>query len=166
MNTKPKPYSLYSNQTFIIKLKRWFIQALTHKTFQPSDEVQPMRTDTRAFALWLGRRGEAYSCWWLRRHKGMIILDRNFRNGPHEIDIIARDGKVLVFVEVRTLSSDHLQLPSASISKTKRKNLHLAASAWRKDRGYRGLWRMDIIGIVWPIPEEEPSRVDHWVKSL
>jgi putative endonuclease len=152
------------NDNYSTSIQKWCIRVLTSSKFQPVENIQPDRSQARQFSAWLGRRGERYASWWIRRHQGMITIDRNFRHGSHELDIIARDGQVIVFVEVRTLSSDHLQLPSASITPEKKIRLHSAAAAWRKQRGYRGLWRMDIIGIVWPEPLGEPSRIDHWVK--
>ena len=52
--------------------------------------------------LRLGRRGESL-CAALLKHKGMVILARNFRTSYGELDIVARDGGTLVFVEVKTL---------------------------------------------------------------
>lgn len=166
MKRKPRQYSLHFNQGWQTRLKRRLIQALTPRHFPAPVELQPPRSETRAFALWLGRRGEAYARWWLKRHKGMIILDRNFRHGHHELDLIAKDGEVVVFVEVRTLTSDFLQSPSASISDSKKEFLHQAAAAWRKTKSYKGHWRMDIVGIVWPEPDKAPARVDHWEKNF
>lgn len=166
MRSNRREYDLHFNQDWQTRLKRRVIRALTPSKFPAPDELQPPREETRAFAAWLGRRGEAYARWWLRRQKGMVCLSRNYRHGHYEIDLIARDGKVIVFVEVRTLSSDYLQLPSASISTKKKTNLHQAAVAWRKQNRYKGPWRMDIIGIVWPEPDKAPARVDHWEKDF
>ena len=159
-------YDIHFNQGLKNRLKRRLVRALTPRHFTAPAEMQPPRSETRSFALWLGRRGEAYARWWLKRHKGMIILDRNFRHNHHELDLIAKDGEVVVFIEVRTLSSDHLQLPSASISETKKAHLHQAAAAWRKTNRHKGPWRMDIVGIVWPEPDKTPARVDHWEKCF
>lgn len=52
--------------------------------------------------LRLGRRGESLSCT-LLKNKGMVILARNFKTSYGELDIVARDGGSLVFVEVKTL---------------------------------------------------------------
>jgi len=166
MNRRRPAYDIHFNQDLTTRLKRRLIQFLTPRQFTAPPEMQPPREDARKFALWLGRRGEAYARWWLKRQKGMIILGRNFRQGPHEIDMIARDGETVVFIEVRTLTSDHLQLPSASISEAKKAHLHQAAAAWRKANRHKGPWRMDIIGIVWPEPEKAPARVDHWEKAF
>ena len=52
----------------------------------------------------LGRLGEDLACRELRRH-GYAILARRFRTRHGEIDIVARDGDVLVFVEVKARTS-------------------------------------------------------------
>lgn len=52
----------------------------------------------------LGRQGEELACRELRR-RGYVILARRFRTRHGEIDIVARDGEVLVFVEVKARSS-------------------------------------------------------------
>ena len=61
-----------------------------------------------------GIRGETFAYWYLRRH-GYIIVARNFMvPGMHgELDLVARDGDVLAFVEVK-LRAFELQPPSAS----------------------------------------------------
>ncbi len=48
-----------------------------------------------------GRRGEAIAAWWLRCH-GWRILDCRVKTRVGEVDLIARRGKVLAFVEVKT----------------------------------------------------------------
>lgn len=48
-----------------------------------------------------GRRGEGLAVWYLRL-KGYRILDRNVRTPRGEVDIVARKGRCLVFVEVKT----------------------------------------------------------------
>lgn len=154
------------NKTFRLNAERWFIRTTTSKQWPASPITAPSRNDMRLYAIWLGKRGESYACWWLRRHRGMKILETNYRHGHHEIDIIARDGLVTVFVEVRTLTDDYLQSPSASITPTKKTNLHKAAAGWRKERRHQNHWRYDIVGIVWPDPEKPPLKVDHWEKAI
>ena len=161
-----EPYDMHFNDGWRTNLERWIVRRLTPSRWPGHTEPRPDVSDKRAHANWLGRRGETYACWWLCRNKGFVILDRNYRNGPHELDIVARDGLVTVFVEVRTLSDDFLQRPSASITPQKRECLHKAAAAWRQARRHRGAWRMDIFGIVWPDPERLPARADHWAKCL
>src|SRR2546421_87475 len=50
----------------------------------------------------LGQEGERAAARFLRKYRGMRILMRNYRGPAGEIDLIARDGDVLVFVEVKT----------------------------------------------------------------
>ena len=67
------------------------------------DSIFTMKyTAKRKAHLKLGRRGEQL-CAALLKHKGMVILARNFRTSYGELDIVARDGGTLVFVEVKTL---------------------------------------------------------------
>jgi putative endonuclease len=159
-------YSLNHNNTLKLRLMRWLVRISTPAKWAGLNEPEPPQNDVRAHALWLGRMGEAYACWWLRRKKGIYVIERNYRNSHQEIDIIGRDGNVTVFVEVRTLKSDFLQSPSASIKKEKADNIRKAAGAWRLKNSHRGLWRIDIVGIVWPDPSCPPAKVDHWEKSI
>lgn len=50
----------------------------------------------------VGAMGERAAVDFLRREKGFAVLRRNWRHGRDEIDVIARDGPALVFVEVKT----------------------------------------------------------------
>lgn len=59
----------------------------------------------------LGCEGEGLAVTYLERHN-YKILQRNFRCRSGEIDIVARDGKTTVFVEVKTRKADSMGLPS------------------------------------------------------
>ncbi len=77
----------------------------------------------------LGRRGEALA----REHltaKGLTILDRNWRCSQGELDIVARDGHDLVFVEVKTRTGTGFGHPFAAITATKMARLRRLAAAW------------------------------------
>lgn len=69
-----------------------------------------------------GTAGEELACAWLREH-GFQILHRNWRHGRHEIDIVAREGRFLVVVEVKTRSSAHWGDPETAVGPAKRRNL-------------------------------------------
>ncbi len=63
----------------------------------------------------------------------MVTLDRNFRHGHHELDIIARDGRIIVFVEVRDAHERFFSSSAATITPKKReKNLHQAAKSMER----------------------------------
>lgn len=65
----------------------------------------------RAAAEKRGRRGETVACWWLRL-QGWSIVDRRVRTPRGEVDLVARRGKTLAFVEVKA-RSDKTQLDTA-----------------------------------------------------
>lgn len=65
--------------------------------------------------------------------RGFAILGRNVRLGPLEVDIVARQGNLVVVVEVRTRGPTSQQSAFESIGPTKRANLHRAVERlWRE----------------------------------
>lgn len=96
----------------------------------------------------LGRRAEALACRELRR-RGYQILARRFRTRAGEIDIVARDGPVLVFVEVKARRGGGFGSPLEALTWWKRRRL--AAMA----RWYLAAWggqpdvpcRFDVVGV-------------------
>ena len=67
----------------------------------------PCRMDQRQS---LGKRGEDLACAELEK-RGYVIVDRRFRTRCGELDIVARDGGVLVFVEVKARSGSNFGTP-------------------------------------------------------
>jgi putative endonuclease len=65
-----------------------------------------------------GDRGETVAAWYLRL-KGYRILERNFTTRMGEIDIVARKGHLIVFVEVRTRGPSALVDPFSSVDHVK-----------------------------------------------
>jgi len=76
-----------------------------------------------------GREAEDAVCAYLGE-RGMRIVERNFRVRGGEIDVIARDGDVLAFVEVRFREEDGHGLPEESVGPAKRRNIVTAARAY------------------------------------
>jgi putative endonuclease len=70
----------------------------------------------------VGNKGEELACQYLKK-QGYLILERNFRIRDGEIDIIAKDKNILVFVEVKTRYSHDFGLPIESITPWKIKFL-------------------------------------------
>jgi putative endonuclease len=77
----------------------------------------------------LGRRGEDLAAAHLAG-LGYEILGRNVRTRFGELDIVARDGATLVFVEVRSRRGDHLGSPEESVDARKREKLVSLAEAY------------------------------------
>jgi len=77
----------------------------------------------------LGKHGEDLACDELRR-RGYTILDRRFRTRCGELDIVARDGEVMVFVEVRARSSGNFGHAFESVTWQKRHRLRRMAASY------------------------------------
>ncbi|GAO29770.1 YraN family protein [Geofilum rubicundum] len=92
----------------------------------------------------LGKLGEQKAADFLEE-KGYQIVDRNWHFHHKEVDIIAFDGEVLVFVEVRTRSSSEWLHPRESIFPMKVRYLVLAADAYVRYRKMDNRIRFDII---------------------
>jgi putative endonuclease len=77
----------------------------------------------------LGGRGEAAAARLLAA-KRYRILDRNWRQGPLELDMVCEDGDEIVFVEVKTRTAGTLGSPADGMGPAKRRNLIRAARCW------------------------------------
>jgi putative endonuclease len=101
----------------------------------------------------LGDRGENRAAGFLRSAGYKIIL-RNFRCELGEIDIIARDGPSLVFVEVKTRSYDD-PTPEEQVNDFKQHQITKAAHLYLSRYGTpQPPARFDVIAIVWPNSSE------------
>lgn len=91
---------------------------------------------------------------------GMVVLDRNWRSRSGEIDLVLRDGQVLVFCEVKTRASAAYGSPCESVSATKLARLRRLAAEWMEERGLRcPEVRFDIVGICLSDPLDR--RIEH-----
>jgi putative endonuclease len=97
----------------------------------------------------LGRRGENVAARFLRNH-GFKIIQRNFSCSVGELDIIARQGKTLVFVEVKTRMEDD-PTPEAQVNADKQHQITKAARFYLARYGVpQPPARFDVVAIVWP----------------
>ena len=82
---------------------------------------------------------------------GYSIVDRNWRCPQGEIDLVARDGGELVFVEVKTRSSVAFGHPLEAITASKLARLRRLAAAWCEAHpGHHNHIRIDAVGIIAP----------------
>jgi putative endonuclease len=96
----------------------------------------------------LGARGEALAAATLVR-AGMRLLERNWRAGHREIDLIAEDGEVVVFVEVKTRSRRSFGGPLAAVTRRKQRHLTVAARLFLAQRGWSNrACRFDVVAVV------------------
>lgn len=111
----------------------------------------------------LGRHGELLAARHLEA-AGITILDRNWRCSQGEIDLVARDAGELVFVEVKTRSSEAFGHPLESITARKLARLRRLAAAWcaahpAENPGEHDRLRIDAIAVLAP-PGSVP-RIEH-----
>jgi len=97
----------------------------------------------------LGERGENVAARYLR-NKGYKIIIRNYRCELGEMDIIARDGKTLVFVEVKTRAYDD-PTPEEQVNLAKQQTLTKIAKLYLSRYGIpQPPARFDVVAVVWP----------------
>lgn len=97
----------------------------------------------------LGKWGEELAAQHLRE-QGYTILDRDWRLGHRDLDIVARtpDGTTVVFVEVKTRTSDVVSRPQDAVDACKVRSLGAAANAYVKEFQLWDELRFDLISII------------------
>ena len=106
-----------------------------------------------------GRRAEALAAWWLRA-KGYTILSRRVRLPVGEIDLIARKGDVIAFIEVKERAT--LEAALGAVTPAAWRRISRAAESWmaQRPRFHDCGWRYDLIAIA---PGYLPSHLrDAW----
>jgi putative endonuclease len=107
----------------------------------------------------LGQYGERVAAAYLQR-QGMCIVARNWRCDLGELDVIARDGTVLVICEVKTRSSVQCGHPLEAISERKVRRLRRLAIRWLEAHAVHAPQvRFDAIGVIQP--SSGPPLIEH-----
>ncbi len=108
----------------------------------------------------LGKKGE----WVAQRvliRKGMRIVARSMRNAYGEIDLVAVDKRTVVFVEVKTRSSDLAGEPAEAIDSNKQRHMTTAALAFLKSKHLlEQAARFDVVSLIWSNDHEFPE-IEH-----
>ena len=106
----------------------------------------------------LGAYGETLAA----RHlvdAGMVLLDRNWRCELGELDLVLRDGRVLVVCEVKTRSSTAFGTPLEAVTEVKAARLRRLAARWLADHTVRPAEvRIDLVGVL--VPRSGPTELD------
>jgi putative endonuclease len=112
----------------------------------------------------LGRRGEQIAARHLEA-RGLQVVERNWRCQHGEIDLVARDGRDTVIVEVKTRSSNDFGHPFEAITPQKLGRLRRLASAWCLHAGGPaspiGRVRIDAVAVL--LPDGSPAVIEHLV---
>ncbi|HEV7902934.1 MAG TPA: YraN family protein [Pyrinomonadaceae bacterium] len=134
------------------------ISRLLHKGAAPSH----VATSASGIAahLALGERGEALAAAYLERAGYRLVaanfklpVGRNLRGAivQTEIDLVAYEGDVLCFVEVKTRASDWFGAPEQNVDRRKQRQITRAARAYRRTFGLQAApYRYDVVSVILP----------------
>jgi putative endonuclease len=114
-----------------------------------------------ALHLQTGKWGERQAAYFLKRHRYRIRGQR-IRVGKHdELDIVAEQSGVLVFVEVKTRRNEAYGRPFSAINKAKRKHLSRAAVTYLKKKKLSpDHFRFDVVEVIGE-PGGQPPEIRH-----
>jgi len=125
-------------------------------------------------AQWLGRlraekplevRGEAAAARFLKG-LGYRILARRDRSKLGEIDLVALDGRKIVFVEVKTREAADEFSPAEAVDRAKQQRLTRLALAYLKRHGLlEAQARFDVVAVTWPPGARRPT-IRHYVNAF
>jgi putative endonuclease len=112
-----------------------------------------------------GQRGEDAAARYLKR-QGYRILARGLESRLGELDIIAVDGRTIVFVEVKTRRSTDAGHPAEAIDPRKEQRMTQAALAYLKaQRLLNYAARFDVVAITWPESNSRPT-IEHYKNAF
>ena len=102
---------------------------------------------------------------WLRE-KGYEIIERDWRDGHRDIDIIARspDLRTIVFVEVKTRATDVITKPEEAVDRRKIRNIGMAANTYVKMLNVLDELRFDVVSVIGGT--KETAQVEHIVDAF
>lgn len=115
----------------------------------------------------VGRRGEEEAAAYLARH-GVLVVERNVRFPDGELDLVAREGETLVFVEVKSRADGSMGRAAEAVTRRKRARVVRAARRYLNERKAGGRARrsapetpvrFDVVAI-----EREPLSID-WIRG-
>jgi putative endonuclease len=110
---------------------------------------------------WFGSRSERAAARFLKR-KGFRIVARNYACPLGELDLVALDGRCIVFVEVRSTEAGDMTKPAASVDEAKQRRLSkLALHFLQKKRLLDQAARFDVLTVSWPAGQVEPAIEHH-----
>ncbi|MFN5890304.1 MAG: YraN family protein [Bacteroidota bacterium] len=93
-----------------------------------------------------GMMGEMCAELWMKR-QGFSVLQKNWRSGNYEIDLICSNGKIMVFVEVRSQFSATKSFPESSILLLKQTSVQKASRKYLAENRVQLPVRQDVVGV-------------------
>lgn len=114
----------------------------------------------------VGAAGERLAARYLKR-QGYRILARGYRQRLGEIDLVALDGRTVVFIEVKTWTGPTDEDPSLAVDRRKQERLTRAALIYLKGRGLlEQPTRFDVVSIVWPQQAGGQPKLRHFQSAF
>jgi putative endonuclease len=113
----------------------------------------------------VGKKGEDAACVWLIS-KGHTVLERNWRGGRCEIDIISADGAGLHFVEVKTRKAPTTADPLVNVTAAKQKHLVQAALQYLHSGGRRFADAEVYFDIVTVILDKDTTHIQYYPQAF
>ena len=114
----------------------------------------------KQFNLATGKLGEEIAKGYLEK-KGFEIVEQNYKTKYSEIDIVAKQGKELVFVEVRTKIGENFGSPEESLDKKKLRKLQFNARSYIWKNRWKENYRIDAVCLVLK-PDNSIERLEHY----
>jgi putative endonuclease len=106
----------------------------------------------------LGEQGERIAEAWLAQ-RGWRILDRRFRNGHRDLDLVAERADVVAFVEVKARRGRSFGHPVEAVNWRKQRELTRSAAVWMARFGSeKQTFRFDVVGVL---IDESGARIRH-----
>jgi putative endonuclease len=113
----------------------------------------------------LGVRGEEAAARYLKK-LGYVIVARGHRDNIGEIDLVAVDGRTVVFVEVKTRTSHNAGHPADAVDEKKQQRLtRLAMSYLKRHDLFECSARFDVIAVTWPDENSRPT-IEHFQNAF
>lgn len=101
------------------------------------------------FRASLGERGEIAACGFLKEH-GYEILEKNYKCKLGEIDVIARRGGRLAFVEIKTRTSQQFGTPQEAVHLQKQEKIFKVAQWYIKEKNLaKAPVAFDVVAVLW-----------------
>ena len=148
------------------RLKRKVVLVVRRAFFRLvcSDRVLRFLHRDRA-SMPLGARGELAAERFLLK-KGYWIIERSFGEKVGEIDLIVSNGSSVIFVEVKTRSSDFAGDPAEAVDSDKQRHITQTARLFAiKNRLENSSLRFDVVSILWP-DVTQPPNITHFQNAF
>ena len=145
----------------MVWLARLIYRTLVWKERQRARRAQRAPEQAKSSHLETGRRGETLAYWFLRQ-AGYAIVARNRRRhaSAGEVDLVAWDGSVLVFVEVKTRTSMEAGPPELAVKHKQQERIVRAAKQYLRKKFRRAVtYRFDIVSVFWDAEEGFRARL-------